>query len=233
MDKELISGFTMRRRFMGSRSSVPVSYTFHDWIQCDETVNTSYINTELIPNLSKDWTFEGAFARTASIPSDYAYRGLFTRFIGGTYSGNYGILYRAKNQATIVFNYNSRCNCESYAGVASTSINIGEWHTFQLTSDPDVDYGGKCTIDGGDAVVYNYGARPNSDTTAELVLLRGYPCRFGRFKAYYQGNLVADMIPATRDTDNAVGMYDVVRKKFFQPIGTSSFTCGDGLTNFF
>lgn len=233
MDKELISGFTMRRRFMGSRSSVPVSYTFHDWIQCDETVNTSYINTELIPNLSKDWTFEGSFARSTSIPSDYNTRALFMRLVSSGYNSNYGILYKYKNESTIVFNYNSRLNSESFAGVASTSIKIGEWHTLQLTSDPDVDYGGKCTIDGGDAVVYNYGARPNSDTTAEMVLLRGYPCRFGRFKAYYQGNLVADMTPATRDTDNAVGMYDVVRKKFFQPIGTSSFTCGDGLTNFF
>lgn len=232
MDKELISGFIMRRRFMGNRSSVPVSYTFHDWIQCDATVNTSYINTELIPNLSKDWTFEGSFARTTSIPSDYKKRALFMRLLSDGYGCNYGILYKAKNESTIVFNYNSRYNNESYAGVASTSIIIGEWHTFQLTSDPDVDYGGKCTIDGGDAIIYK-DARPNSNTTAEMVLLCGYPCRFGRFKSYYQGNLVADMIPATRDTDNAVGMYDVVRKKFFQPIGTSSFTCGDGLTNFF
>ena len=132
MDKELISGFTMRRRFMGNRSSMPVSYTFHDWIQCDNTSNTSYIDIELIPNRSTEWTFDGSFARTASIPSDYTMRGIFTRFVVGSYSSNYYLGYRLRNQTHIVFNYNSRSNSESYAGVASTSINIGEWLTFRL-----------------------------------------------------------------------------------------------------
>ena len=226
----MVSGITMRRGMMGG--SDPITFTFHDYIQCDAVDSSSYIDTELIPNSSTEWTFEGSFARTASIPSDYAFRGLFTRFVGGTYSSNYGILYKAKNQATIAFNYNSRSNNESYAGVASTSINIGEWHTFILSSSSGVDYGGECSIDGGTPVVYN-GSRPNSDAVTPLYLLRGYPCRLGQFKVYYQGNLVADMRPATRDTDDAVGMYDVVRNKFFQPTGASIFECGDGLTNFF
>ena len=229
MNKDLITGLAMRRGLM--RGRVSVSYTFHDWIQCDETTNTSYIKTGLIPNRSNDWTFEGSFARTALIPSDYKFRCVFTRFVSGTYSSNYSVQYKAKNQTTIAFNYNSRGNCENYAGGVSTSIDIGVWHKFKLTSDPEVSYGGKCTIDENSAV-YNDGSIPNSDVTTELTLLRGYPCRLGRFKVYIQGNLVADMIPATRDTDNAVGMYDVVRNKFYQPTGSSPFICGEGFTNF-
>lgn len=230
MDKAIVSGFTMRRGMMGG--SDPITFTFHDYIQCDAVVSSSYIDTELIPNSSTQWTFEGSFARSASIPSDYSMRGIFTRIIGGSYSSNYYLGYRARNQAHIVFNYNSRSNCESYAGVASTSINIGEWHTFRLSSSSGVNYGGECAIDGGTPVVYNNGSRPNSDTTTHLYLLRGYPCRLGQFKVYYQGNLVADMRPATRDKDGAVGMYDVVRGRFFMPTGSSTFVCGDGKENF-
>ena len=37
---------------------------------------------------------------------------------------------------------------------------------------------------------------------------------------------IADMRPAIRSSDNAVGMYDVIRQRFFENAGTGAFTAG-------
>jgi hypothetical protein len=53
------------------------------------------------------------------------------------------------------------------------------------------------------------------------------------FKIYYDGELVADMIPAMRNSDSAVGFYDIVRSEFYTSSGEDpQLTCGNGLENF-
>lgn len=222
-----------RRRAMMAQAQggLPTGYTQYDWVQCDGISNTSYILVDLFPNYTTGWTFEGSFAKTVNPPSDYNQRSIFTRFPNGNAYSNFGILGKAKQINTIVFNYNSRTNSESYAGVASTSILVGEWHTFSLRTSSGVAYGGECSLDGDSPVVYT-GTRPNSDVNQELRLICGYPCRLARFKVYYQGELVADLVPAMRDADNTAGFYDVVRSTFYAPTGDSTYTCGNGFENF-
>lgn len=46
------------------------------------------------------------------------------------------------------------------------------------------------------------------------------------FKMYDKNELVRDMIPVKRKSDNAIGMYDKVTKKFYANAGTGTFTAG-------
>lgn len=47
-----------------------------------------------------------------------------------------------------------------------------------------------------------------------------------RQQAYQNGVLVGDFIPAIRNSDNVVGMYDLVSGQFFTNAGTGTFTAG-------
>ena len=47
-----------------------------------------------------------------------------------------------------------------------------------------------------------------------------------RQQAYQNGVLVGDFIPAIRNSDNVVGMYDAVSGTFFENAGTGTFTAG-------
>ena len=46
------------------------------------------------------------------------------------------------------------------------------------------------------------------------------------FKIYDNGTLVHDMVPARRDSDNVVGMYDTISGQFFTNSGTGEFVAG-------
>ena len=46
------------------------------------------------------------------------------------------------------------------------------------------------------------------------------------FKMYDKNELVRDMIPVKRKSDNAIGLYDKVTKKFYGNAGTGTFTAG-------
>lgn len=215
----------------GGGRILPAGYTAYDWVQCNTTDNGSSILVDLYPNRDNAWMFEGRFARTGDMPSDYNHYSIFTRSSTAGYHSNYGLIRKAQNNKGLVFNFNTRCNCESYAGVASTSIEIGEWHTFELKTNGST-YGGQCVLDGGAPVEYSQSGNPTYDATKELRLINGYPCRLARFKVYYQEELVADLVPAMRDADSTAGFYDVVRATFYAPTGDSTYTCGNGFEDF-
>ena len=57
---------------------------------------------------------------------------------------------------------------------------------------------------------------------------------FGKYRVYYvkitdktTGNLVRDMIPVKRNSDNAICMYDKISKQFFTNAGTGTFLAGN------
>ena len=78
----------------------------------------------------------------------------------------------------------------------------------------------------------NYsGAAPQSMSAANLNLFRHNYTSYAKLKMYYlklynNGTLVRDFIPAKRNSDNVVGMYDTVSGNFFTNAGTGSFTAG-------
>ncbi len=53
-----------------------------------------------------------------------------------------------------------------------------------------------------------------------------YPVSIGETKMYKDNILVADFIPARRNSDGVLGMYDTVTGQFFTNAGTGTFTAG-------
>lgn len=219
-----------RELMMGGSGLLPSGYTAYDWIERQDTDDTSYIDVDLYPNRSKLWTFSGKFARIANFGSNYTMYAIFSK-ASGSYNSSYGIYRHAKNYNQLRFGYNSRPSIETYSGLSSVTINIGVWYDFELTSNDEINYGGQLTIDNT-TDTYNAGSNSNSDATTSLKLLRGYECRLARFYVYYDANLIADLVPAVRDSDSVAGYYDVVRTSFYAPTGNGAFTAGNGLEDF-
>lgn len=51
--------------------------------------------------------------------------------------------------------------------------------------------------------------------------------KFYSFKIYDNGTLVRDLVPCVRDSDNKVGMYDIVGDSFYSSPNNYNFTAGD------
>lgn len=66
------------------------------------------------------------------------------------------------------------------------------------------------------------GARNNRGTAGNF-----NPSTFYSFKIEKAGELVVNMVPAKRLSDNVVGFYDTVRDRFFTNAGTGTITAGD------
>lgn len=52
------------------------------------------------------------------------------------------------------------------------------------------------------------------------------PCRIWRYTYYENDVMLLDMLPAMRDSDNVLGMYDLVNDVFYTNDGTGVFTGG-------
>lgn len=62
-----------------------------------------------------------------------------------------------------------------------------------------------------------------------LTVIPSYPGSLYEQKLYESNddsNIVADFVPAKRDSDSMVGMYDIVRNSFFTNAGTGAFIAG-------
>jgi hypothetical protein len=46
------------------------------------------------------------------------------------------------------------------------------------------------------------------------------------FKIYDNGTLVRDFVPVKRNSDNVIGLFDIVNNKFYTNKGTGTFTAG-------
>ena len=90
------------------------------------------------------------------------------------------------------------------------------------------------TIDGATPISGTYGASYTPISPASLALFTGRDAKTasfknGRiyyFKLYADGELVRDMVPARRDSDGVVGMYDIVTGRLFTNAGTETFITG-------
>ena len=226
---------TMMNKPQGG-GGLPSGYTQYDWVQADSTTGSPVIDTQISIQSGDDyndkWTFVGKFAKCEEFPSDYVTYSMFLNRTG-TYDNCYGIR-RAGSKVVnkIRFNYNDRFG--GAENLVSTVIDIGVWHDFTLTHKEN-DRGGTLTLDGDKTVGVDTAA---NDKEGNLFLLGigenpTYYCRFARFKVYDTGTLVADMVPAKRDSDNVVGFYDVVRSIFLVP-STEGVTllCGNGFEDF-
>ena len=191
---------------------------------------------QILPNeytqLEYIYTPKGAFIDTGISPTafatfkwqlDYKYAddSLKYNFSG---SGNYFSGYWIK------FDIKSKTQIGIQAGPAETETKISttpfERHLYMLSSD------GICGLDGA---TYNLHYNINGMNAPNLQISRVIGIsNFTDYATGYiygsqmwgNGNLIQNLIPARRNRDNKLGMYDTVSNTFFTNAGTGEFVAG-------
>ena len=196
-------------------SILPSEYTQVDYI---ESSGTQYINTGLFPdsNLKVETKIE-----VTSTNQDITVFGSSLASSGGNSLGGYYHLTPYNNKWYYGAN-SSEGNGGSYSATAGTQYEI----IFN-----DEDNGIKIN---GTSIASNKTFVGISDSTL-TISRRGTSSarRFGRFKYFYfkiynkdTNALVRDYIPCYRNSDNVVGMYDLVNNVFYTNAGAGAFTYG-------
>lgn len=169
--------------------------------------NGATINTLLVPSDS-NWSFEGSWMRIGTPTQAYA-------AIISAYNSQAANSYRiilANNDASRAY-----VNACSKASAANTIAGLYQsiWYEYTLRY-------GSIIVNGSTT---SLGTTQGTDLSANMYIAsQVYPQRVGRFKAYHNNTLVADMIPCKRLSDNVCGMYDIVRHQFFTSSNQYNFT---------
>ena len=194
--------------------TLPVGYTELAYL---ESTGTQYIDTGFTPNqdsammlrvlIPESSTGAGSFGGAY----DGAWRPGFGLYGGNTtYSMNmtYGntdtnIVSTPKYEANVMYDVSLNKNVASVTNVATQAV-------YSLTADAET-----FTI-------------PH---TIELFRVNIATPRYGMFRLYYakiynNGTLVRDFVPARRESDGVLGMYDLANGQFYTNAGTGTFTAG-------
>ena len=81
-------------------------------------------------------------------------------------------------------------------------------------------------IDGVEYTAWQRGTQIPSTTKLQILGSPGFVGRIYTLKVYSNTTLVADFIPARRNSDNVAGMYDAVNNIFYTNSGTGAFVTG-------
>lgn len=188
------------------------------------TDNASYFDTDYIINsFDVDITTDAAMTLLASGPNMLwgfmGSSGNLPRWGVGSYSGNW--LYGANaTQSTSAID-------------ADTSRHTSVGSMFYAENVPmygltvDGAAGPTMSLSNAELMTNNtlsifIGARNNRGTAGNF-----NPSTFYSFKIEKAGELVVNMVPAKRLSDNVVGFYDTVRDRFFINAGTGTITAGN------
>lgn len=186
-------------------SLLPKEYTQVDYIQSN---GTQYIDTTFIPTNNSKWVLDSQFNETST-----QFNGRFEnnenprgqRFDIAIAADGYFYLNGGNNTKTIVADTNR--------------------HTFVLdmkngiASIDDSNFDLSMQTFNGQRPAYLFARRAN--TIEYYCNEKIYNCKF-----YENDVLVMDLIPCYRNSDNEVGMYDLVNNVFYINKGTGTFTYG-------
>ena len=204
-------------------ASIPqkTGYTFAGWkvrglpegytkLQYIESTGTQWIDTGFTPNQNTKWTIN---VSASSLSTNFASFGS---------AGNMFGIYGGSKTYTMASLYNGEYKYFSPAQYFAKGI------IYKLTLDRNVF-----------TASFNNNTYTNTYTpatftasgTLKIFTLDAFSSvRYGKFrmhssKLYDNGTLVQNLIPA-KNSNNVVGMYDLVTKTFFTNAGTGSFTAG-------
>lgn len=113
----------------------------------------------------------------------------------------------------------------------------GNWATTNVTADTNKHHirfnmpSGQFMIDNNSYAIASSTRTKTTETNMYIMngAITGSPnakMKLYAFKMYDKNELVRDMIPVKRKSDNAIGLYDKVTKKFYANAGTGTFTAG-------
>ena len=193
----LPSGYTQLTYIEGSGTQI---------IDCDynATFDTKY-ECELVANSNQGTTYNCPFANHGHmqvISSRDPNRSWYTVFGN---SSEKALTANAVNARVIISLDKTQCVIYGeYAYGIIYSVNMG------ATADTTGTYNRTCLFGRIDRVSGNFD--------------RLFIGRIFNFKIYENNQLTVNMIPCIKDSNQEVGMYDIVRDRFFGNIGTGSFT---------
>lgn len=86
-------------------------------------------------------------------------------------------------------------------------------------------------VNGANTLTVSSGSALTETSTKIALFARGelnfiVPCRIWRYTYYENDVMLLDMLPAMRNSDNVLGMYDLVNDVFYTNDGTGVFTGG-------
>lgn len=198
------------------QSKLPSGYTQVDYIESD---GNQYINTGVNAdsNLSVKMNFSSNYhiqqRHMGAIKND---NGVYTRHhitINGSSAVNYLISYSgqtnsAQNLLSTIDDNKHYLNLDIY----NKKVSVDEETPIDLTLQPfdtELNY-------------WLFARNSNNSTNMSFAIMKIYDC-----KMYYSDVLVRDFIPCYRNSDNEVGLYDLVNNVFYTNQGTGSFTYGN------
>lgn len=198
------------------QSKLPSGYTQVDYIESD---GNQYINTGVNAdsNLSVKMNFSSNYhiqqRHMGAIKND---NGVYTRHhitINGSSAVNYLISYSgqtnsAQNLLSTIDDNKHYLNLDIY----NKKVSVDEETPIDLTLQPfdtELNY-------------WLFARNSNNSTNMSFAIMQIYDC-----KMYYSDVLVRDFIPCYRNSDNEVGLYDLVNNVFYTNQGTGSFTYGN------
>ena len=198
---------------------VPSSYTQLQYIA---STGAQYIDTGVTltsDNVVYEW--EGRDDRTS---------GSATLFGGETSSGNKytGLLFGNVASRKAYIGSTGGINTMNYVSSA------GEFYTWVFSINSD--HTASLSKDGNTVANVSWSGSLNKTQTIALFANHNgsnyaekNPAAFKYFKIYDNNNLVFDGIPARRNSDDELGLYDTVTGEFFTNAGTGTFVAGPDL----
>ena len=188
------------------QSGLPLGYTQVEYI---ESTGTQYIDTGIVPTNADNTKVKFRFALNDTTKGE-------NQSIGSNSNLNmYAI------SSTLKFRAN---------GIAIKDFDT-DWHTVEMSKSS----AGKETI--FDGVTYTTPGTTEEPNNFYLFALKaGNNVYFGKHKlsyaeVYQSGTLVHNLIPCKRNSDNVLGMYDLVSGQFFTNQGTGDFVAGNAVSD--
>lgn len=196
----------LRRRFGGSGEYV--------WLESISNGVTAgqcaVMPTALVPN-DANWTFVGSYMRTGAMGA--AYVGVMS-----AYTSEQANCYRIIRD----LQQNDRMLCNAYSKAGGGSTQVTNINTLDVWYNYELKYG---TLILNNVSYTLYTTQGSGTMTGQLTLCStNFPQKIKEFKAYHNGNLVAQMKPCKRKSDGVVGMYDIIRDMFFTSSNAYNFT---------
>lgn len=216
-----------------SFSPIPVEYQQVEYIYNDSSAGQPYITLPFAAVSNMKFEFEGGRPSGVAETSSTTYF-TYIGYYGSGYARTYTRFYHAGSDSTRI---------QGYSSTRGTYVS-----TTQLTADTlydvSVSFGPNRTTSGATSVTFDGTTATSSASTSGsnytgtgLLLGRlststtGAGVRgsglYGRFTAYdSSNNVLCDLYPCYRKSDNAVGMYDIVSEQFLASENSDDFLAG-------
>ena len=198
--------------------NLPVEYTQLEYITFP---NGAYIKTGIIPNTyDYEVGFKGAFGILSGGPNcawGYMGDGVIPRWLCATYRSSYLL-----NANTTIGFGDADTNTHTFVGRIYEKNGNHCWSSEVdgVIEQNDQTLNHSSAWEANTLEIY-VGARNNAETAGNpgLITANHWWCKKAEV-------MIADYIPAKRNSDNVLGMYDTVSGTFFTNQGTGSFVAG-------